>query len=30
MIQTERLNLYPAKKEQMEAFIAAEKDAELC
>ena len=29
MIKTERLRIYPAAREQMEAFIAAETDAEL-
>ena len=29
MIETKRLRLYPAAQEQMEAFIAAETDAEL-
>ena len=29
MIETKRLKIYPATQEQMEVFIAAEKDAEL-
>ena len=29
MIETERLKIYPASQEQMEGFIAAEKDKEL-
>ena len=29
MIEAKRLRIYPASREQMEAFIAAEADAEL-
>ena len=29
MIQTDRLNIYPASREQMEAMIASERDEEL-
>ena len=29
MLNTDRLRIYPASREQMEAFIAAETDAEL-
>ena len=29
MIETKRLRIYPAAREQMEAFIAAEMDADL-
>ena len=29
IIETKRLKIYPAAQEQMEAFIAAEADAEL-